>query len=349
MLKLEQTVIEKAKDLIDKPMPYKKMMEYLGLPIKAGQSKVSQLRHLASYMKIDRQNSPTRFIIKEVYNEPIELLRKSVKDTNRQELIDFCAERKIKILSELPDKIKITDKFDFQCEINSEHKFSTNLKSLRYKIGCPLCKYPMSRFEVMLYLGIKNSIHQYKIDGCEFDIYLPEEKIVVEFNGAFYHQDDEETGIMKIKQEVADKHGLRFIIIEENVEDTLEKINDNLYTVPPYAISTLAQKEEINNFIASFLPYEYRDGLWDEAAVYIRQWKENIAKRKQSVQAIKKYKVKKPVIKTPKIKEPKVKKKVINQYDSQGNLLNSFGSFKDINNLISSGYAFGYEWRFEEE
>lgn len=47
----------------------------------------------------------------------------------------------------------------------------------------------------MLHLGIKGSIHKHKIDGYEFDLYLPEEKIVVEFNGAFYHQDDEEQAL----------------------------------------------------------------------------------------------------------------------------------------------------------
>lgn len=65
MTENNKEVIEKAQDLIDQPITYKKMIEHLGLPIKSGKGKVAQLRALTRYMKIDKQKSPTRFIIRE--------------------------------------------------------------------------------------------------------------------------------------------------------------------------------------------------------------------------------------------------------------------------------------------
>lgn len=155
---------------------------------------------------------------------------------------------------------------------------------------------------------------------------------------------------MRIKQQIADKHGLRFIIIEENTEGTIAKINENLYTVPSYNIATNDDKEKANLLIASFLPYDYKKELWNDAATYMRQWRADIVEYKQRNKTKKPKSDPKP--KKESTKKYKVKKKklrlAINQYDTKGNLLNSFASFNEIKKLIQSGCAFGYEWKFED-
>ena len=317
---------EKAKEFIGTPMKYSKIAKIFGQePMRGSGSRRAQLDEWERNFKIEHTENPSRYTIMEIYDEPKRYCCR-LKNDNKQKIEQFCKDRHLTLLSEIPDDIRTTEEFSYVCDFHPNETQTTTWRDLYGRIGCPLCTYPMSRFEVMMFLGLPNAVHRSKIDGEEFDIYLPNLKTVVEFNGHFYHEILKPKDKRELKQEIANRYGLNFIVINECVDYDEMGIQDKVITVLPYGVATIEQKEEIISLIQSVLPYEHKPDAWNEAAKYMRDWKAKHITKKEE----------KPWNR-------------INQYDSQGNLLNSFGSFKDINNLISSGYAFGYEWRFEEE
>lgn len=197
-----------------------------------------------------------------------------LREYTKSDLLKFCEERHLAIVSELPDKIRVTDNFDFVCDFHPDIIQTTNYKSLIKRIGCKYCKYPMSRFEVMLHLSIPNSLHRQKNDEYEFDITVPSNNMVIEYNGWLYHLDDEETGIMDKKIEIAKKNNLVFKIIDERPNSKVHE-EDRRLIVPNYGMSTITVREEILKAINDYLGgiCTFTPDLWDKAAVYMRDWK----------------------------------------------------------------------------
>jgi hypothetical protein len=74
------------------------------------------------------------------------------------------------------------------------HSWSASITNrAKLKAGCPKCVYHISRGEQELYqhvLSIFPSAEQTaKIGGCEVDVYIPELKIGIEYNGLYWHSD----------------------------------------------------------------------------------------------------------------------------------------------------------------
>lgn len=67
-------IIEKLKTIEGQELKYKQLCESLNIPIKTGNAKQSQLKNLSIYCELIKLEKPTRYFIKEVYSEEIELL-----------------------------------------------------------------------------------------------------------------------------------------------------------------------------------------------------------------------------------------------------------------------------------
>ena len=67
-------MIEKLKSIEGQEFKYKQLCESLGIPIKAGNAKQSQLKDLLVYCDLIKLEKPTRYLVKEVYSEEIKIL-----------------------------------------------------------------------------------------------------------------------------------------------------------------------------------------------------------------------------------------------------------------------------------
>lgn len=67
-------IIEKLKTLEGQELKYKQLCESLGIPVKAGNAKQSQLKDLLVYCDLVKLEKPTRYLVKEVYSEEIKIL-----------------------------------------------------------------------------------------------------------------------------------------------------------------------------------------------------------------------------------------------------------------------------------
>lgn len=323
--KITEADREKAKEFIGVPMKYRQLAEIFGqVPMRGTGSRRAQLDEWERNFVIEYTNNPTRYTIVSVYDEP-KRYGNRLKNDNKQRILQFCKDRYLTLVDEIPDDIRTTEEFSYVCNFHPNEVHTTIWGNLSGRIGCPLCKYPMSRFEVMMFLGLPNALHRSKIDGEEFDIYLPELKTVIEFNGYFYHEVLSKKDKTSLKQEIAEKHNLKFIIINECADYSKMGIQENSITVLPYGVASAEQKEEIISLIQSVLPYEHKPDAWNKAANYMRNWKANQVAQQNQMLDVR-----------------------INQYDTKGNLLNSFASFNEIKKLIQSGCAFGCEWKFED-
>ncbi len=67
--------------------------------------------------------------------------------------------------------------------------------------GCPYCVSSTSEIEIYIYSEIKyffkNAIHRHKIDGIECDIYIPELKLAIEYDGGYWHKDSIQRDLRK--------------------------------------------------------------------------------------------------------------------------------------------------------
>ena len=99
------------------------------------------------------------------------------------------------------------------------HNYQQNIvNKTRSKYGCPHCKVKGSRNEVRLFCELKSiGIEVYlrhKINGIEFDIYLPQLKFAIEYDGAYYHRNRVDAD--KKKNLAAEKLHLRLFRIREH-------------------------------------------------------------------------------------------------------------------------------------
>lgn len=312
---------ELAKEIIDVPLAYSKIVNHLKTSKCRGNQKVAQLSEWRRNFRVEISSHPTRYIIKEIYDKPKDKEYHVHRKNTKEDLLKFCEQRHLTIVSDLPEKLRITDNFNYICKFHPNIVQTTNFKALEKRIGCGYCKYPMSRFEVMLYLSIPDSIHRQKVNGCEFDIMVQKDNMVIEYNGWLYHADDEETGIAERKAEIAKKNGLIFKNIDEMPNSEIHEENGRLI-VPSYGVSTFTTREKIlkatNEYLGNICTFT--PDLWDKAAIYMRDWKAKTHNKEN---------------------------KTIKQYDSEGQLIAEYDGFSEIKRLIVSGMAFGYNWAIE--
>ena len=308
---------------INTPLTYKEICKISRLPYLGGSSKKSLFKELECWCKFEKTKSPTRYIFLEFYenrteNKPV--VQKLPEDQYKYEDAErFFIKRKLTHPEPLPYPIRNRQKISYICDFHPDIVQEASWGELRNSIGCPLCKYQSSRFEIMTYLGIKNAQSRAKFNGVEFDVYIPSINTVVEIDGYFYHKDDTPEQLER-KQKAAKENNLTFLRIIETLDTSQIGIENNIMYITPYATATKIIKKKIIDNLSCFLPFRYTDALWDDAAEYMRKNKTM------------------PTIILP---------KTINQFDKDGNLINTY----TVNQLIaeiSTGSAFGYNWEITE-
>ena len=103
----------------------------------------------------------------EIYKTPLRKISPYSKPENKQEVLDFCERRHLTLLEEIPDDYCKSYPITYYCNFHPDNIITTTFRGLQNLIGCPLCKYPMSRFEVMVFLGMKNkgASHRSRLNG----------------------------------------------------------------------------------------------------------------------------------------------------------------------------------------
>ena len=102
------------------------------------------------------------------------------------------------------------------------HSWKTSINNrVNKQSKCPFCNASAqtSQMEQMLYFVLKSSfedtVNRVKLDNIEFDIYVPSQKLVLEYNGRYYHD-----GISDNKVYYCLNHNLLLI----NINETYEKV-----------------------------------------------------------------------------------------------------------------------------
>ncbi len=135
----------------------------------------------------------------------------------------------------------------WKCE--NHHSYSQPIVSkTRSGYGCPKCKIKGSRNEIRLYcelvsLGLDVKL-RHKIKSIEFDIYLPDLKIAIEYDGAYYHK-------RRKKQDLTKNHfaSNNSIFLHRVREYPLVKLSPNDLVVP----NELLTKEVVDEIFESIL------------------------------------------------------------------------------------------------
>ena len=132
-----------------------------------------------------------------------------------------------------PEKITFVNhsKVWWKCSKGHSWPAFVNVRTLQ-KTGCPKCSNQSSLGEVSLFLVLKNQyedvFHRVKLFNLEYDIYVKDINLVIEYDGWVWHKDKLEKDL--IKQKKAEDKGLKFcrIIVyqDKNIEDI--KKNKNL-------------------------------------------------------------------------------------------------------------------------
>lgn len=220
---------------------------------------ITRFKKTATIDKIDRKY----FII--VNNEQDD--RITDKNKIRKELLNFCKTRHVSTAGGVNKNIKSNDKIKYICEFHPDIIQTATVHNLLHSTGCILCKYPMSRMEVALFLSIPGAIHRQKIMGAEFDINIPNEKVLIEYNGSLYHNDEKDLKAREKKEIIAKQCGYRLINIEE-ITNAKIKVFENTIIVPPYAVSKKETKNEIIKTFEENIPLcTFTPDLWNEAAI----------------------------------------------------------------------------------
>ena len=83
-------------------------------------------------------------------------------------------------------------------------------------------------------------VPQYRIEGRYYDAYLPEQKVLLEFDGSFWHKEKVEDCKYdfqlknmesdKLKNKIAKEKGMKIIRIKENEPITQEKLKELIYS-----------------------------------------------------------------------------------------------------------------------
>lgn len=72
---MDEKIIENINKIKGQELKYKKLCEELNMPVKTSNSKKSQLKELSMYCDIQELEKPRRYIINEVYEEELEILK----------------------------------------------------------------------------------------------------------------------------------------------------------------------------------------------------------------------------------------------------------------------------------
>ena len=128
-----------------------------------------------------------------------------------------------------PDEIAVqSNKMAYwKCKLGHQYQAIIHNRTGVNKSGCPICnRGNQTQFpEQVLYNCIKNKYearNRVKIDGLEFDICIDDLKILIEYDGRYYHnqKDIKQITMHRKKKAVAESNGFKLIIVHENYEHT---------------------------------------------------------------------------------------------------------------------------------
>ena len=71
---LTEENVENLKKIIGKELKYKSLCESIGIPVKGGDAKKSQIKDLQTYCSLSLLERPTRFVVEDVYDEAFEVI-----------------------------------------------------------------------------------------------------------------------------------------------------------------------------------------------------------------------------------------------------------------------------------
>ena len=180
------------------------------------------------------------------------------------------------------------------------YKWDTLVYSRTQRLGrCPNCsKAHTSKAEIVLYRYFKDifkSTTKGKIENLEFDIIIPEIKVLIEYDGFPWHLEKQE--IHNRKLDTALRNGFVLINIAEYKPDSLEQVK-NQYTTnhrvlyrevtPSYSLDNLLPlvrdyfkqfgnivlsepQHDINEYLSSKQVSSIQDSLWDKLE-WLREW-----------------------------------------------------------------------------
>lgn len=108
----------------------------------------------------------------------------------------------------------------WKCNKNHEWQTPINSRTTGTKTGCPICARTQSSFPeqaVAYYLRNKYDILQrYRIKGREVDIYIPEIKLAIEYDGMRWHSGVEKEKLDNRKTEILFSEGVKLIRLKES-------------------------------------------------------------------------------------------------------------------------------------
>ena len=246
--------------------------------------------------KIKETNLEKYGVICTLHNTEV---KKKVKETNLEKYgVENYAKSEISkintIIGQHPNYIKYLDNSIslIKCDLNKDHEFeikSDNFLS-RLKLNIPLCTicYPIGdnkSIKEKILLEYIQSIYSGEIisgyrDGIEIDIYLPDIKLGLEFNGLYWHSNkfiendyhlnkkeffkQKEIDVKFIWEDDFDNN---FDIIKSQINNWLG-LSNKIYARKTYA-KEIINKEEYRNFlnnnhIQGFVPSKLVYGLYCE-------------------------------------------------------------------------------------
>ena len=147
---------------------------------------------------------------------------------------------------------------------------------VRLNQGCPDCgRSGTSLPEQLIYWSFKqidpDTKNRYKINGIEYDIYVPKMNILIEYNGFYWHKDNGWKDV--IKRENSKKLGHRFILIRES--STIQEDEYTLECITLRESSTEYEKKIqkaidyiVKGYYDSTLEIDYRLAM-DEAIKHL--------------------------------------------------------------------------------
>ena len=128
--------------------------------------------------------------------------------------------------------------------------------------GCPICnKRKTSSFpeQAILYYIKKiypNAINKYKEcfdNAMEFDVYIPELKVAIEYDGCNWHKTEEEHKREVKKYKISKENGIHLIRIKEKNGVQWDDTYDEIYYVKPVKRNNLYDLEKIINYVLNSL------------------------------------------------------------------------------------------------
>jgi len=211
----------------------------------------------------------------EEYNINSNFIKRKIKNTiNKNTLKKY---KKYNILSINNDNKKYT----FKCDCGENHNFDINIdlfynrKQINTKL-CTICNSVSSQnsgLEIQLQEFIKDNYNNIILNdrhlGKELDIYIPDLKLALEFNGLYWHNElHKENDYHLKKTELCEEKGIQLIHIYEddwlykqNIVKSmiLNKLNKSTNRI--YARKTKVREINDNKLVRKFLDENHRQGF----------------------------------------------------------------------------------------